>query len=54
MAKAATAKLTNGQLYDEANALIWRLLRNGRLSTEDQSRLAQLEAEFASRPAEAA
>ena len=52
---AAEAKsLTNGQLYDEANAIIWLRLRDRELSPAHQARLTELEAEFASRTVEAA
>lgn len=46
-------ELTEGQLYDEANAIMFAQQRGERISEQRQSRLAELEAEFWARHAKA-
>ena len=53
MTKAPTKTLTNGQLYDEGNALIWAS-RRGRLTPAQEARLQAIMADFSRRPAEVA
>lgn len=48
MATAATT-LTEGQLYDEANHLMFLMARGCQLSQQQLDRLASLEAEFEAR-----
>ncbi len=52
-AKTTVADLTEGQLYDEANALGFARHRGTGLSEQQIARLAALEAEFAVRHAAA-